>query len=130
MGRNLRCILAALLAALLAAAVMVAASGCGGGGSSNPEDAISAAAKHRDQLEGELLLAEVEVDQAFLREDEEEAVDEPRKAARAISRILTEVHKVEHECHEGNGLESCTAIEPIEELVKEIEGEARVGPDR
>jgi hypothetical protein len=126
MGRNVRFI----LVALLAAAVMSVVAGCGGGGSSDPEDAISAAAKHRDQLEGELLLAEVEVDQAFLREDEDEAVDEPRKAARAISRILREVHKVEHECHEGNGLESCTALEPIEELVKEIEGEARFGSDR
>lgn len=126
MGRNFRW----LLVAVLAATVLAAVSGCGGGGSGEPGDALEAAGEHRDQLEGELLLAEVEVDQAFLRQDEEEAVDEPRKAARGISRVLREVHKIEHECHEGDGLESCTAIEPIEELVKEIEGEARFGPDR
>ena len=117
-----------VLLALAGAALAV--TGCGGGGSTDPEEAIHAAAEHRDHLEGELLLAEVELDQAFLRQDEKEAVDEPRKAARAISRALREVHKIEHECYEGDGLESCTAIEPIEELVKEIEQEARFGPDR
>jgi hypothetical protein len=126
MGRNLRC----LLVALLAATVVIAVPGCGGGGSTGSGDAIEATVQHRDQVEGELLLAEVEVDQAFLRQEEEESVDEPRKAARAISRVLREVHKIEHECHEGDGLESCTAIEPIEELVKKIEREARFGPDR
>jgi hypothetical protein len=125
MGRNLRCLIAALLAATI-----VVVAGCGGGGSTESGDAIEATVQHRDQVEGELLLAEVEVDQAFLRQDEEEAVDEPRKGARAISRVLREVHKIEHECQEGDGLESCTEIEPIRELVKEIEKEARFGPDR
>jgi len=76
-----------VLLALAGAALAV--TGCGGGGgSTDPEEAIHAAAEHRDHLEGELLLAEVELDQAFLRQDEKEAVDEPRKAARAISRDL------------------------------------------
>jgi hypothetical protein len=126
MGRNLSC----LLAALLAATVVIVVPGCGGGGSTESGGGVEAASEHREQVQGELLLAEVEVDQAFLRQDEEESVDEPRKAARAISRVLREVDKIEHECWEGNGLESCTAIEPIKERVKEIEEEARFGPDR
>jgi hypothetical protein len=118
----------ALLIAALAAAASIAA--CGGGESTDPEDAIAAAGKHRDQLEGELMLAEVELEKAFLAEDEKEAVDKPRQAASGISRVLRAAQRIEHECREGNGLESCTEIDSIEEVVAEIEADARVGPSR
>jgi hypothetical protein len=118
-----------LLVALLAAAGSVAVVACGGGdGSSDPEAALSGLSEHRDQLEGELMLAEVELDQGYLAVAEESAKSRPRQAARGIDRILREVKKIEHKCHEGNGLESCTEIDAIEGVVKEIEQEARVGP--
>jgi hypothetical protein len=120
----------ALALIVLSALSGAAVTGCGGGGSTDPEDAIHAAAEHRDQLEGELLLAEVELEKAFLEEDEREAVKEPRRAARGIAEVLRSAHKIERECREGDGLESCTELDSIEAVVKEIEQNARVGPTR
>jgi hypothetical protein len=117
-----------LLVALLAVAVSTALVACGGGGSTDPEAALHGLSEHRDQLEGELMLAEVELDQGYLATAEASAKSKPRRAARAIDGILREVKKIEHKCHEGNGLESCTELDPIEAVVKEIEQEARVGP--
>jgi hypothetical protein len=117
-----------LLLALAAVAGSVALVACGGGGSTDPEAALSGLAEHRDQLEGELMLAEVELDQGYLAADEASAKSRPRRAARGIDEILREVKQIEHKCHEGDGLESCTEIDAIEAVVKEIEQEARVGP--
>jgi hypothetical protein len=117
-----------LLVAVLAAAGSFAIAACGGGGSTDPEDALRGLGEHRDQLEGELMLAEVELDQGFLAADEATAKSRPRRAARGIAGILRDAQKIEHKCHEGNGLESCTEIDAIEGVVKEIEQEARVGP--
>jgi hypothetical protein len=119
-----------LIVLLATFAVALVVSACGGGGSTDPEDAIGTAADHRDQLEGELLLAEVELDQAFLAQDEREATKKPRQEARAIADLLRSAQKVERRCREGDGLESCTELDAIEAVVGEIEGEARVGPSR
>ncbi len=116
-----------VLSALSGAAVV--ATGCGHG-STAPEDAIEKADKHVEQLEGELMLAEVEVEKTLLEEDERTAVKEPRRAARGIAEVLRSAHKIERECREGDGLESCTELDSIEAVVKEIEQNARVGPTR
>jgi hypothetical protein len=116
-----------LLAAVGVAAVVTA---CGGGGATDPEDAIGAAAQHRDQVEGEFLLAEVELQKAYLAQDEQEAAKKPRQEARAISELLRSAHKIERECREGDGLESCTELDSIKAVVEEIDQEARVGPSR
>jgi hypothetical protein len=113
---------------LLAVAGSIALVACGGGGSTDPEAALQGLSEHRDQLEGELMLAEVELDQGYLATAEATAKSRPRRAARAIDGILREVQKIEHRCHEGDGLESCTELDAIEGVVKEIEQEARVGP--
>jgi hypothetical protein len=118
-----------LLVASFALAGSIALVSCGGGsGSTDAEGALSGLAEHRDQLEGELMLAEVELDQGYLALAEESAKSKPRQAARGIDRILREVKKIEHQCHEGDGLESCTEMDAIEGVVKEIEQEAKVGP--
>jgi hypothetical protein len=123
-----RIALALIVLSALSGAAFVA-TGCGHG-STAPEAAIEKADKHVEQLEGELMLAEVEVEKAFLEEDEREAVKEPRRAARGISGILRSAHKIERECREGDGLESCTELDSIEAVVREIEQNARVGPTR
>lgn len=116
----------ALPLVLVFAAALVA--GCGGGGSSDPEEAMATASRKVDEAEGALLLAEVELDQAYLAEDERTARAHPRQGARAIAEDLRRAKETERTCHEGDGLESCTEIEAIESVVEEIEAEARIGP--
>ncbi|OJU85802.1 MAG: hypothetical protein BGO11_03690 [Solirubrobacterales bacterium 70-9] len=117
--------LVVVLTLVVATAIL---AGCGGGGSSDPEDAIEAAAKHRDQLEGEFMLAEVELDKAYLAEDERTAKSKPRRAARLIDELIHSAEKIERRCRAGTGLESCTEMDAIEAVVGEIKEEARTGP--
>jgi hypothetical protein len=105
-------------AAILVAMVFLALTGCGGGGSTDPGDAVEAAFVHRDKKQGEFLLAEVEVDQAYLAEDLVNGSSRKR-----IREDVRDAQHTEHQCWEGDGLESCTEIEPIEAVVKEMHEE-------
>jgi hypothetical protein len=106
----------AVILAVMAVAMIV---GCGGGGSTDPGDAVEAASIQRDKAEGTWLLAEVEVDQAYLAEDLAD-----RAAPKRIREDLSDARHLEHRCVEGDGLESCTEREPIEAVVKELTEEA------
>jgi hypothetical protein len=105
-------------AILVAMVVFLALTGCGSGGSADPGDAVEAAFVHRDKKQGEYLLAEVEVDQAYLAEDLVNGSGRKR-----IREDIRDAQHTEHQCWEGNGLESCTEIEPIEAVVKEMHEE-------
>jgi hypothetical protein len=112
----------AMVALLLAMATF---GGCGGGGVHEPEEEIAHAYQSEETAKGDLLLAEVEYDQAQFREAPEEFAGDRSKMAKVRHEDLRDAHHLQRECHEGDGLESCDSIEAIEETVDELDLEAR-----
>jgi hypothetical protein len=108
--------------ALLMAAVAI--SGCGGGSDHKPEEEIAHADQRLESAHGDLLLAEVEYDQALFREAPEEFSGDPAKIAKVRREDVADAHHVQRECHEGDGLESCVSAEAIEAAVDELDQEA------
>lgn len=114
-------------AVILAVVAAVLLGGCGGSGSAAPEEEIAAAVQHEDDLRGELLLAEVEVARARVREAPAEFRGNLAKTARASREGLREARQVEASCYEGNGLEACGTLDAIEEIVEELDQAAKSG---
>jgi hypothetical protein len=112
-------------ATILAVVAMAMLAGCGGGGS-DPGAVVEAASIHQEKVEGEYLLAKVELDQAVLEQDQAAESGKPNYAEKATRDVMRAARHIEHECHEGDGLESCTEIEPIEAIVKEMTEEIGV----
>lgn len=105
-----------VLSGALAFAVVVA-TGCGGSGEPPAERAGDLRQAH-DQIEGELLLNEVEqgvAEYAAAKEDGDRAGEES---------ALREVHRAAYGCWEFDGLESCPEIAKIEGAVLALEEEA------
>jgi hypothetical protein len=112
----------AMVALLIAAATI---GGCGGGGVHEPEEEIAHAYQRVESAEGDLLLAEVEYDQAQFREALEEFSGNLSKIGKVRREDVKDAHHLQRECHEGDGLESCDSIEAIEAAVDELDQEAR-----
>jgi hypothetical protein len=102
---------------------MAAIGGCGGG-AHEPEDEIAHAYQREESAKGDLLLAEVEYDQAQFREAPEEFSGNRSKIAKVRREDVRDAHHLQRECHEGDGLESCLSIEAIEAAVDELDREA------
>src|ERR1700753_2653084 len=98
--------------------------GCGGGGGHEPEEEIARAYQGEESATGDLLLAEVEYDQAQFREAPEEFSGNRAKIVKVRREDVADAHHVQRECHEGDGLESCVSIEAIEAAVDELDQEA------
>lgn len=103
--------------------MMVLLAGCGGG-AHEPEEEIANAYQRVEKVQGDLLLAEVEYDQAQFREAPEEFSGDTAKIAAVRREDVKEAHELQTECHEGDGLESCESIEAIEGTVDELDREA------
>ena len=101
---------------------VVLLAGCGS--SHKPEEEIANAYQRVEKVQGDLLLAEVEYDQAQFREAPEESAGDTAKIAQVRREVVKEAHEHQTECHEGDGLESCESIEDIDEVVKELDHEA------
>lgn len=118
--RARRCV---ALPAVFAVAILI---GCGGGGH-EPEGEVAGAAEREESAKGQLLLAEVEYEQAFFREAPEEFEGKPAKIARIRRESVAEAHHLQAECHEGNGLEECDSLGAIEAVVEELDQESSSG---
>jgi hypothetical protein len=105
---------------ILAVVAVAILGGCGGGGNSDPGDAVESASKHLDQVEGEFLLAQAELDRQFFRQAEAKVAANPEGADRGEQRSLLEARRALNKCIEGDGLESCTEVESIREIVTEL----------
>jgi hypothetical protein len=98
-------------------------AGCGGG-SAKYGEAAEAAEIHEEKVEGELLLAKVEVDQADMAEARADIAKDPSHPDREVQGDAREdAEKVEHRCYEGDGLEQCSEVSAIEAVVKEMNEE-------
>ena len=105
---------------VLAVAAIVLLGGCGRSGPAKPEEEIAIAVQREEGLKGELLLAEAEVARARVREAPVEFHGNRAKTTRAKRTDLRDARHIEAECNEGNGLESCTTLDAIEEIVEEL----------
>jgi hypothetical protein len=103
-------------------ALLLAIGGCGGG--HEQEEEIAHAYQREEKAKGDLLLAEVEYDQAQFREAPEEISGNRSKIANARREDVRDAHRLRRDCHEGDGLESCVSMEAIEAVVDELDQEA------
>jgi hypothetical protein len=103
-------------AVFLAVMAAVIVAGCGGG----DPDPIESADIHLEKTQGEYMLAKVELDRAWYRHAETLQGEDPEKVDQREQHEALEARRVLKECIEGNGLESCTSVEPIREIVAEL----------
>jgi hypothetical protein len=105
-------------AAILVVLAVTILAGCGEGGSTDP---VESADKHLEQVEGEYLLAKVELDRAWYRQAEMGQKEKPAKTYEDEFEDLADARRVLKRCIEGDGLESCSEVEPIRGIVTELD---------